>query len=359
MGNYLKIYLKKKIPLYVILFTIFLTIAMYCSGNIYIYTSDSIYGDVPAEVAFGSLSCFFLLFTACLPFIGMNYRYSLSKSDFYRQAPFANKTIRWIEHLFIFLGLLAAFTLSYIILTGAAGIRLAHEIQSGCDFEVYLISLLPLYFISVGLGLCQYFISYLLISRSNNLINSILMLFAGETILLSIISVFFGEINIFGQSTVVLPIAIMFDLFNSMIYGRKLNIANQFADYGLAITIALVMFFALAILGALAFFLEKDYSAEWAGKPQSPRPYQDIVFHAGFAVGGCFLFNFDNFNSFLGFFAIVLIIMFLVFYYTMNGLLNRSFKFKGYQWGLMAGTIGTSIILGIIVSFSMRRAAGF
>ena len=99
MKRYLRLSIIRKLPLFVVLSVLLLTVAFTSASNVEFENDGYYYYAVnPACGASGLIGTFFMIMTI-LPFFSMNYRYSLGKSDLYRQVAFKEKRIRYGEHL--------------------------------------------------------------------------------------------------------------------------------------------------------------------------------------------------------------------------------------------------------------------
>ena len=119
MKKYLFYSFKRKLPLYIIVMVIFLTIALTSFATTsffadrYYDSYEGVYysyygynsGTLPVLIAY-----FVILFV--LPFFNMGYRYSLAKSDTFRQAAFKDKYLRYYEHLSSLIIVLITFTIA-------------------------------------------------------------------------------------------------------------------------------------------------------------------------------------------------------------------------------------------------------
>ena len=307
----------------------------------------------------------------------MNYRYSIAKSDTFRQAPFAQKRIRWMDQLSILIVTLIAFTIAFGTYVGVLAFRnftvhIPQNVYNGYNYYIYSRIVLhyeyfiPLYFMSIILGTLQYAISYLFVSRSNNVLNSTIVLICGEMFLGFYLYILtsgfteydFYEIHATNQSSPVLPCSYLVMRFQgSIVHGAEFSFYKNYfhmrPEQWAFMIVGFVVFVLVAIVGILAFFLEKDPSSEWAGKSESPKPYQEIIYHLGFGFGGAFLFY--SFGS--GSLTLVYVIGFVIFatlYYTLYGTLHRNFKLKPYQWGVLIGVTILTPMLGITLPYVIK-----
>ena len=373
MKRYLALSLKKKIPLFVIITVTFLAIAIITSSDVYFIEMkcNGYYARGLDTIELPVFITFLFIFITILPLFGMNYRYSIAKSDTFRQAPFLQKRLRWIDQLPLLIVTLIAFSVAFCTYVGILVFRnytvhvpmnfqdQDHEIYYEF-FKVYLHYeyFIPLYFVSILLAILQYAISYLFVSRSNNLLNSIIVLICGEMFLgfyLYVLSGFSGyhyyDYGIMAQSSFILPCVFLTNVFEGkIIEGDKYSFYknyfyNHVENMAFALAIAIIAFVIIAILGILAFFLEKDPSSEWAGKPEDPKPYQEIIYHLGFGFGGAFLFINIGTSALLLTYVLSFVLV-SALYYTLYGTLHRNFKLKTHQWGAIIGVVIFMLFMG-------------
>lgn len=374
MKNYLFYSFKKKLPLFIIIAVIFLSIALLSISTVdfintfYIDGGERMgYWDTTDAGYLGTIISLFS-FMLFLPFFGMNYRYSLKKSDTFRQVAFKERSIRWGEHLTTLITVLIIWTIAYAILVGGLAIKnfstVAPPPTEYNEYEVIYFNFIyyvPLYFAAIGLATAQYFVSYLLISRSNNFLNSLITLGVGECFLLSIIAlplsfVYESSFSLFGIATnasVFFPISYLEGQFNDLITRGVDIIKEGFFPYEMTTDVIVknigfiaswVIFIGTAIVGIVAFIFEKDPSSEWAGKPNTDKPYQEIVYHAGIGVLSGYIV-YSSFGLETSPFAIILAyVLISSTYYTIYGLLHRNFKLKLRQTLTLVGVM-TFIIL--------------
>ena len=345
MMRYLWLNIKKKLPLYIICTHLFFATAFtfiinttfleqhYVEDIYFFYGNDNTPGYL-------MLFILFMIVMMILPLFGMNYRYSLGRSDLFRQAPYKNKHLRYGEHLSALIIIVTAFTLSYIFLVVGLMIKenFFVKVPEPNEFFYYVklhynyVYYIPAFFVFLVMGVAQYFISYFFISRANNVLNSIILLLAGELFLAFYILMpcilFYRVIN-YQQSTLALPIVFVNGLFSSLIMNGSADAIMTFKGESaiansVEYIISLVVFAALAIIGLISFLKEKDPSSEYAGKAKSDKPYQEIIYHAFAYVFGSLIcgLNHGLIYLFISFF------FFAASYYTFYGLLNRNFKLR-------------------------------
>ena len=344
MMKYIWINIKKKLPLYIICTHLFFATAFTWIMNTSFleqhYYEEFFYYGNDSTPGYMMLFVLFMIIMMILPLFGMNYRYSLGRSDLFRQAPYKNKHLRYGEHLSALTIIVTAFTLSFIFLVLGLMIKenFIVKVPEANEYCYYVklhynyVYYIPAFFVFLTMGVAQYFISYFFVSRANNVLNSIILLLAGELFLAFYIlmpTLLFYHVTNYHQSTLALPIVFTSDLFSSLIvhgttdsilmFTNETTIANSI-EY----IIALTMFAALAIIGLISFLKEKDPSSEYAGKAKSDKPYQEIIYHAFAYVFGSLIcgLNHGLIYLFISFF------FFAASYYTFYGLLNRNFKLK-------------------------------
>ena len=338
MSRYILISVKKKLPLFIISIIMFAHMAFVMSVNANFLEEANEFGYVYNKATTNLIIyiILFMIFMFILPLFSMNYRYSLAKSDLFRQAPYKKNRIRYIEHLTTLGIVVGAFTLGFffsmfmvMIMNHFATIpeeALATTNLIKFHYGYYLLA----YIAVLAMGVMQYFISYLFVSRSNNLLNSVIMLLLGQLILLIVfyqpIRFFFSFGRVYN-STFVLPILLYNEVFEGLIvYGtptQTLSWGHSVEDTFASILYILqyVVYAAIAILGIVAFIIEKDPSSEYAGKAKTNKPYQDIIFHLGAFLVGSFMCALTQ--TLLYF--LISYVFFLAGYYTFFGMLNRNF----------------------------------
>ena len=372
MKNYLLLSLKKKIPLFVILLVIFLIIALIAGVNAdFIKTTvkEGYYYHDDGDPAFLGLLIFLFSVVLFLPFFSMNYRYSLAKSDTFRQVGFKEKHIRYGEHISTLLVTLASFTLAFITLViilvirnGSAVAPIENEYYRYEVIRFNFIYYIPLYFAAIGFAVLQYFISYFLISRSNNFLNSLIILLVGQGFLTCIPTLlghfYFSYYSMFSFvgsiASFIFPIVYLNNQFGSLILSNTntvvFSIDSKIEQVELIVfIISVASFIAIGVIGLISFLYEKDPSSEWANKPGSDKPYQEMIYHMGsgamatlIAMG--LITSSDNIVIWL----VLFYFLFSATYYTVYGLLNRNFKLKLREVLTLVGVTLGSLIIAII-----------
>ena len=369
MKAYLKYSLIKKLPLFIIILATFLVIAFTSASNVSFFAShprDGYGYGYYVNQNTGAEALIYVFFFAMmfLPFFSMNYRYSLERSDLYRQVAIKDRAIRYIDHLSTLIITVACFIIAYLFLVGILAYRNYYPayVPQDNEYTTYVhiffnyIYFLPLLVLVVVLGIGEYAISYLLISRSNNFLNSLIILTAGQLVLtfaLTTIVMFFdvGHSSVVrGGSSVIFGPYYLLKAFTDLIIHNDYSFptyleVNKFEAFYF-ITSGII-YIGLAALGIVSFILEKDPSSEYAGKPITLKPYQEIIYHLGFGITGTFvcasIMPYANF-----FFYPMYLVLFSSIYYTFYGLINRNFKIKGWQIGLMIGVVFLTLTIGLI-----------
>lgn len=355
MKRYLRLSIIRKLPLFVVLSVLLLTVAFVSASNIEFEGNNYYYTLSPASGTSDLIGTFFMIMTI-LPFFSMNYRYSLGKSDLYRQVAFKEKRIRYGEHLSSLIIVCIAYTIALCVQVATLAVR-NYIIFKSPDFYLYYGWFIPMYFTCLVVGIGLYFISYLLVSRSNSFINSLLVFCLGYTffncinyVVIAYCTRNIGEASFFlegpsviGAISYVAQIFERFICYNDFLFGNGLEWYYAGSFYT-----CIIEFVLLAALGIVAFIVEKDPSSEWAGKPDSDKPYQEILFHAGFGTIGLIIGTIMSGSIFSTILSLLFYVSYAASYYTLYGLLRRNFKLKGYQFGILFGNVGLSIIAGFI-----------
>lgn len=371
MKKYLSLSIIRKLPLFIIMSITLIAVALISASNVNfvktLYEGRYFYYSV-YDTGVATLIFFFFVFMTILPFFSMNYRYSLARSDALRQAPFGEKYIRYVDHLSSLIIILIAFAFAYVSFVGVLAIEnFTTVVPPSTGDMVYLLVVfdyiwfIPLFFGAILGGVLEYFISYLFISRSNNFLNSLLTLLFGQTFLACFLYIplvyiygqFYGNFLDAGASFLFAPTYLVNQFDDLIIDGTNYYEAYFIGDLGynhnyveaVGLILSMITYVAVGALSIMAFILEKDPSAEWAGKAETEKPYQEIIFHLGFfsLISVISMASFQSFNI-----AVMFVILFsAVSYVTLYGLLHRSFKFKPYQIGIMVASIVSAFFIGV------------
>lgn len=366
MKKYILLSTLRKLPLYIIMAVTLIAVGLISASNV-TFIRSTYYGYYYSGVQDSGVAVlvyFFFVFMMILPFFSMNYRYSLAKSDALRQAPFAEKRIRYADHLSSLIIILIAFTIAYFAFTGVLAIEnFTTKVPAAYSSRHYKLVIfdyfwfVPLFVGCIIGGVLEYFISYFLISRCNNFLNSLIILVLGQIFLGTFIYIllvyvngmFYGDVLESGPSFLFAPTYLV-NQFDDLIVDGTNYYEPYFTDYDKVIEATGFIFSSIAFvtLGALsitAFIIEKDPSSEWAGKPETNRPYQELIFHLGFfsLISLISMASFQSFNI-----GVMFVILFSsVSYVTLYGLLHRSFKFKPYQIGIIVVSIVSAFLMGV------------
>ena len=360
MKRYLRLSIIRKLPLFVVLSVLLLTVAFVSASNVEFESLDYYYYYTlsPTSDTSGLIGTFFMIM-AILPFFSMNYRYSLGKSDLYRQVAFKDKRIRYGEHLSSLIIVCIAYTIALCVQVATLAVR-NYIISESPDFYLNYVWFIPMYFTCLVVGTGLYFISYLLVSRSNVFINSLLVFCLGYTffncinyVVIAYFTRNITEASFFLQGpSAIGAISFVSQEFERLICDNSLLLpkkeTTEWQYYNVAFFTCIIEFVLLAALGIVAFIVEKDPSSEWAGKPDSNKPYQEILFHAGFGTIGLIIGTIMSGSIFGTIMSLLFYVIYGASYYTLYGLLRRNFRLKGYQFGILFGNVGLSIIAGFI-----------
>lgn len=331
-----------------------------------------------------------IIFTWILPIFANTNRYSIRSADLFYQR--ANKrNVRFITNLVILIGFLACFTFAFIIGSLLFSLKyipnLSREAKIISEGSYYKITyypvyqfyyLIPLYLALVISGINNYFVSYFLVTRANNALNSIILLVLGHLILgLGIIMPFF-IVDMFGygvapetyrplidssilggtrSASMIGVTSLVVALFPSLIVTGKLpdiDFSGVSGAFSLTMSIlSLLLFFAVGVLGVLYFLKEKDSSGEFAGKAVGRDKFQNIIFYVGATlIGFAFstLYTATGYtSSFVITFAFISeVIMFCALLYVFTGLINRNFRLNKKQVITMLIIDAAVLIYGLV-----------
>lgn len=307
------------------------------------------------------------------PLFTNTYRYSLRALDTFYQIPKNKKVIRYANNLTVFLFLLVAFSLSYWLAVMILTIRQGVTNSPGFNmpegyaalpmyhFQYYLLAYL---FIILTIP-SQFFVSYYLITRSNNFFSSFIILVLGEVVMIaSMFSVIYliytfsnNELYIlrFGYMdfSAIFPIALSENIFRNLIVNNKLPVINFDVALTVELIISAILYVAISALAIFKFVNEKESSGEYSRSAVGRDKLQRIISHAGFAVIGLLLASFIGTGT--AYFVSLKIILFITgiiqyaaIYYVFIGLLNRNFKIKKNDLIPMIIIVLTALIIGVI-----------
>jgi hypothetical protein len=373
--------------------------------------SYDIFGGLTEGGTFGILGSPFMpmilvlfILMLIMPLFAMGARYSLNASDTYKQVAQKRNAIRLTNNLTLLSAILIVFTIVYWAMAIGLAIRHAtfklptpeepycyydeYTSSSICSYEAYTKSDINfgafgiMYPVVLIFAILQYFISYLFVSRANRPINSVFTLIMGELALAllmftvlrladTITNIHINEIiagnpdkandpHIYdglirqvtgtGNASVLFPISFILGYFTPLISGSKSAFESLTNAQTIVLGISLAIFGILAILGIIAMIFEKDPSGEFAGKPESPKPHQEIIFHIGaFAVGMIIPVMLYQYIIAI----LVLDVFVIVLYYVFLGIMRRNFKINLKNLIPFLSVSVTIVAFGLILFFTI------
>lgn len=411
MKNYLLFSLKRYIPLFVVSFVVcfLFSITVFASiipdsatftrpvGSDVQYTS--IFGDSSTIAGIIMLALPVVIFTILLPFFANSYRYSLQAADTFYQIGKNKKVIRWFNNILLLSAFIVSFTTAFfmgffiLIFRVIPNIDRGDEIiaiQEGYEvvrhyFSYNLAFYIPIYLCFIFIIVLNYAISYYLITRANNRINSIILVLLGELILtiglmspiwvvliangyLGLPQSFINESLIFGTraSSFVGPIALIIFFLDGLVTGETPLFLSQLVEvriegpeiFALVLSVlSLLIFIGVAALGIYQFLKEDETSGEYAGKPVGRGPMQYVIFHVGFGLIGLWagLLSSVTNGLFISGSVINIISLFTsigmagAVYYVFYGLLRRNFRLTKKDIPLLFGSIGVNFLIGLAI----------
>lgn len=369
----------------------------------------SIYGLFGLEDYLFSGSIVFVIpvvvFSTILPFFANSYRYSMESADTFYQIGKGKKSIRFVNNLTLLGVFLASFTAAYFfalmviffkqlpnfgkapeaLIDEASGAQYGVKYFLVYNFGFYVV----IYLLFVLIGICQFFISYFLVTRANNFINSLIMLVLGHVVLTalfmtpfwyaeivkdvlgryepSIVNVNFMPVSRTG--TVISPIMWTILVFDGLITSGHSQILDVFSNFSTNDTMSLILaivslleFFGATAIGVIFFLKEPESSGEFAGKAPGRDRLQMIIFHLGFGVISLWSGVGSGLVSgvALSFLSISLVISDLLFtgaiYYVFSGLIRRNFKLDRANLITMGAVMGANLTLAIIMASLAQNA---
>lgn len=401
MKKYILLTIKKYIPFLIVGFvlTFFLltttaltTITTKTISNNY-FNGEDFALDVYPILIISAVPMFLL--TCIGPLFANSYRNSLESADLYYQFGKEKRYIRYVHNLVILGMILAILIVSYssalFLMLYRQLPNIGKEPVNNGNYTLYYIVynygyLIIVFLLYLIFAVINYAISYFLVTRANNAINSILTLILGHFILLVgietplLYGVFHQLINsIQGDSTIFYnPLFLIFTrsvsvisfvswivyIFAEPIAGVKSTFLNNFSEMksfdvvALVFTIvSLILFIGLAIISILAFFIEKETSGEYSGKAVGRGNLQYIIFNVGFGIigliAGCGYYFVGSLGigylQWIPYFLLVTgMASFGAVYYVLTGLLRRNFKLKKGGLAILFGSTGTNVVLALI-----------
>ena len=415
MKKYVIFTMKRFIPLFAVTFAVCFSIFMmyfssmtityttYSGGGYYLETLDS--GIIVVSIPLAIL-------TSILPIFANSYRYRLRAADVFYQIGKGKKSIRFVNNLSLLSAALISFTVAFIfglfilaarqipfigkesVVSTYTYINEYGDTAVGYTTQTYVlfnfVYYLPVYLILIVAGLINYFISYFLVTRSNNLVNSIITLLLGQLVLgIGIMSPFW-YVNIYTQiisaingdyysiltevfvgthtSTIVSPIAWTHLIFNGLITTNgsaiaNIDLSNLDSSQILSIVLSSICtlgYIVAGIVGLLYFLKEPESSGEYSGKPVGRDKYQIIIFHIGFGIIGLWVGAANSVGGvLLTFVGIVSLISQFIFfgamYFVFMGLLRRNFRLNLKELLIMLGSLTINLILGLVMTLSLPQ----
>ncbi len=387
MKNYIKFLLKKYLPFYVVLFAVCISIFfVYLTNdnNVYYYPSGVTYA---VTSPYSGLLIFIIplaIVSIFAPIFANTYRYSIKSVDVFYQTGKGSKQIRIVNNLTLLISILVAYTAAFltaIIVMFLKQVPMAGKtiVDEYGSTHVYIMFNFGYYFLAYicAVIVCSlnYFISYFLITRANNPINSLICLFLGHGLLsvlimtpiwyISIVDSLYGNpmdfynVAIFPGTripSIIGAIAWIANIFESLIISGKpveLVIGGNSDIFSLVLAIvSLVIFLAVGAGAVLAFLKEKESSGELAGKPEGRGKLQMIIFHVGAGTIG---FWSGIANGFISSYLLVSVlttissfIMFSALYYVFYGVIRRNFKLKGKDLVILLPVASVYIVSAVM-----------
>ena len=383
--------LKSRIPLFVILTSVMIIFAIITIGGtnfLYQFSRGYGYTNPIRSITFPSMIYYIPLFVfvSILPFFGMNYRYSLRKSDLFRQVAFKNKRIRYIEHGTLLITAVLMFIISFLVF--AFGLMMKY---SGTTFEKHVsddviqiihefhfgylwLTFLPL----LAHIFITYAVSYFFISRGNTITTSILCFIFGHTIFFALFMFIVMCAPVFYYGPSCFSILMMYPslttsaLFDNLIvngdaghyfwydarffealygYIDSDNIRYVMIPHNTESILSTVLYGIMGIVGGLTFFLDKDPSGEYAGKPENPNFVPDVIFHLGIASVGLVSGGMVCIST-LNIYYLLFLGVFLPVYYILYGLYKKDFRLRLNDILILLGVTAVVVIATLVTGFT-------
>ena len=399
MKKYLIFTMKRFIPFFIISGAVFTSICLSVFSSVAV--SDLYFEfegvrelDAGIDGAYSIIiimAVLLFIFTCVAPIIANSYRNSLRSADLYNQIGKGHKNVRLTHNAIMLLAVLASFTFAFIFGIIVLAIRnnviysLGEVREQLYESDSYRITVpfmyhfayfIPIYFFLVIGAIVNYFISYFLVTRANNALNSVITLILGHGIL------FAGLMTPFWYATIISDGAVTFTylpclqtpsmasitalavfLFGSLLKNGTFNSSIFYMNevHPALDIIALVLgiigvigFFVIGGFCIYKFFKEEESSGELAGKPQGRDQLQSIIFHVGASIAGLWAlcisaaFNDIAFSPILGLFSFIpTVIIYGALYYVFYSLERRNFRLTKKDLTLLLPIFITNVLLGI------------
>lgn len=373
MKTYIRLFILRYLPLFIIVgvisFTSLLTIVLGQYG-VYRVAIQSYGGQYNTTILYNTnattiLLIFLPLLAICAiaPLFVNTYRYSIKSVDTYYQVKDGEKTIRYINNLVTIIMIIAIYTASFLIcalilLIKQAALNGKVVTDGSMEYHYYMFNFgyyFLAYFIITIIASMLYFISYYFVTRSNNLVNSMISLVVGHgsLVLIFLFLCYYPEVYLSRYNIMYIdsywavgvhspsPISLfvfIFYLFTPLIDSHSsLFIGQNIFSGGYQITMIILSWLTLILVttySVLKFIKEDTLSGEYAGKPYSKSPIQKILFHIAFGGVGVWIGPLAMISIMgIGITSFVTILMvttsFCAAYYVFYSLLNRNFKLVG------------------------------
>ena len=382
MKSHIRYFLKNRLPIFIIILSIFLIIGVVSASRLSFVeqvlqeTGHYYDGYEPTESGILPLAFAVCIVMALLPLFNMSARFSLAKTELLRQTAHNKKAYRYVENGLSIGIVLASYTISFLIFLLIAIIKncaqplpenthMYHYYRVYFNYSPYFF----VYLLTVVFAIGNYFITYLFASRSNNLLNSIILVVLGQLFMGFFPALFaefegpalrfFMQTPLCNSSVSFGPLFLDYRYSNWIVQGDSSYLYKFIANYdnitlSQAIrftTYSFVSFFSVAILGIASFFFEKDPSGEWAGKPETKEPYQEICYNlfigSMFTIFIYWIIKEWNDSSMMQ--LVFWFVFYLVVYYVLYGVIKRNFKPKLYQIIVMVSNTALLVIVGFII----------
>lgn len=386
MKEYIKYTIRRYLPYFLTLGIVLAAYFMIC-----INVSDAVYRSTTSSYYYygrptSSMLGFFIpliILTTFAPLFVNKYRYHIQDVDLFYQNTKGQRCIRYTNNLVVLIGSVAIYTslflLSLLIMLLTQLPNAGKVITNGevtYSYFIFHFGYYILAYLLVLIAAClNYFISYFLITRSNRLINSLIMLACGYFLLNNALTTplyyvmhyireltggtgyafIITNINIFHTITMINPLTIVYQTINPLVIGEESSYFIQRQDGLLALDfIYLGLFIVTGALCLLAFIKEKESSGELAGKPVGRNYFQKIIFEASFIVlafiSGASVSIFSIFLPLQLFIHVAITIFLLAGHYVFNSIMNHRFTLNKKDIIPYAIIISVYIITLVITS---------
>ena len=356
--KFIRYQLKEWLPIFLIILVIYASIMLTVSFN---YSLETDYRPSISFPALGYIFTPLLISTSVMPLVVYSYRFNKRKSDIYYLFSLKENELKNTRLILGLVSILIITTVLYWLSMLILGIRynIAKDLNPS-KYNWNWIQIIPLYFMTIVIGITNYFVSSYLINLGNNILDSIIYYFLGETILCLIVIV--PLLLIYKYNDSILPYQNFFtSSFKTLctfslgeglhhIFYPLLNNEKYLMDdmNNIICIICLVISIILGIISSIYVIIKKDPSGEYSGSYKQRDLMTKIIPYVAF-----FFFNNYIIINLLGssyvIFELISSIILISGEYLLIALINRNFKLDKFHLTALLINYGLYLICYIML----------